>query len=149
MESIPNPSNPFAARLRSVLDHHEITAYKLGKEIGYSNAAIGNMLAGKSNPNFDFVVRLMELFPMLDGNWLVMGRGDMFTNPNIRPKGAKSHPSDLLEAKNEIIKLLNENMQMKDEKIRQLTDELREMKAAVKLSTGGKERVSAGIQGKK
>jgi hypothetical protein len=43
MESIPNTSNPFAARLRRVLDHHEITAYKLGKEIGYSNAAIGNM----------------------------------------------------------------------------------------------------------
>lgn len=128
----------FASRLRKVLDHHEITAYKLGKDIGYSNAAIGNMLAGKSNPNFDFVVRLMELFPMLNGNWLVMGRGDMFVDPNIRPKGMRSHPPDLLESKNEIIKLLNENTQMKDEKIRRLTEELRETKAAFTLLSVGK-----------
>ena len=139
----------FASRLRKVLDHHEITAYKLGKDIGYSNAAIGNMLAGKSNPNFDFVVRLMELFPMLNGNWLVMGRGDMFVDPTIRPKGHKSHPPDLLESKNEIIRLLNENMRLKDEKIRQLTEELREMKAAAKLLKGGKERKSEGIKSEK
>ena len=148
-ESIPTPSNPFAARLRRILDHHEITAYKLGKDMDYSNAAIGNMLAGKCNPSFDFLAKLMALYPMLNGNWLVMGRGDMFTDPNIRPKGAKSHPPDLLEAKNEIIKLLNENMQMKDEKIRQLSEELRETKAAVNLSMGGKERVSEGVQGQK
>ena len=149
MESIPNTSNPFAARLRRVLDHHEITAYKLGKDIGYSNAAIGNMLAGKSNPNFDFVAKLMTLYPMLDGNWLVMGRGDMFIDPNMRPKSHKSHPPDLLEAKNEIIKLLNENMQMKDEKIRQLSDELREYRAAGKLLTGRKGKDSSEPKNKK
>ena len=123
----------FGVRLQKVMNHHEITAYRLGKDIQYSNAAIGNMLAGKTNPSFDFVARLMELFPMLDGNWLLMGRGDMFIDPNIRPKGHKSHPPDLLEAKNDIIKLLNENIQMKDEKIRQLTEELREYRAAGKL----------------
>lgn len=31
----------FASRLRKVLDHHEIIVYKLGKDIGYSKAAIG------------------------------------------------------------------------------------------------------------
>ena len=136
-QKITNVEN-FGVRLQKVMDHHEITAYRLGKDIQYSNAAIGNMLAGKTNPSFDFVARLMELFPMLDGNWLVMGRGNMFIDPNIRPKSNKSHPPDLLEAKNEIIKLLNENMQMKDEKIRRLTEELRETKAAFTLLSVGK-----------
>lgn len=107
------------------------------------------MLTRKSNPNFDFVVRIMELFPMLDGNWLLMGTGDMFIDPNIRLKGHRSHPPDLLESKNEIIRLLNENMRMKDETIRQLSDELGEMKAAAKLSTGGKQRRSVGMQTEK
>jgi len=91
----------------------------------------------------------MKLFLMLDGNWLIMGRGDMFVDPNIRPKGHTPHPPDLLESKNEIIRLLNENMRMKDEKIRQLSEELRETKASDKLSTGGKERSSAGIKEEK
>ena len=130
----------FGKRLQKVLDHHEITAYKLGKDIGYSNAAIGNMLAGKSNPNFDFVAKLMNLYPMLDGHWLILGRGNMFIDPNIRPKSHKSHPPDLLEAKNDVIKLLKENMEMKDEKIRQLTEELREYRAAGKLLSGRREK---------
>jgi hypothetical protein len=52
------------------------------------------MLAGKSNPNFDFVIRLMGLFPMLNGNWLVMGIGDMFVDPTFRPKSKnRIHPT--------------------------------------------------------
>ncbi len=128
----------FGIRLKKVLDHHGITAYKLGKDIEYSNAAIGNMLAGKSNPSFDFVVRIMELYPMLNGNWLILGRGDMFIDPSIKPKNYASYPPDLLEAKNQVIKLLNENMEMKDEKIRLLTDELREYRAAGQLLSGFK-----------
>ncbi len=132
----------FGIRLKRVLDHHGITAYKLGKAIGYSNAAIGNMLAGKSNPSFDFVARLMELYPMLNGNWLVVGRGDMFIDPSIKPKSYMSYPPDLLDAKNQVIKLLNENMEMKDEKIRMLTEELREYRAAGRLLSGLKGKVS-------
>ncbi len=120
----------FANRLQKVLDHHGITAYKLGKDIDFSNAAIGNMLAGKTNPSFEFLSRLMELFPMLNANWLVMGRGEMFIDDSIRSKGFRSHPPDLLEAKDEIIRLLNENMRMKDEKILRLTEELKNQKGA-------------------
>jgi transcriptional regulator with XRE-family HTH domain len=114
--------------LQKVLDHHGITAYKLGKDVDFSNAAIGNMLAGKTNPSFEFLSRLMELFPVLNANWLVKGRGDMFVDDSIRPKGFRSHPPDLLEAKEEIIRLLNENMRMKDEKILRLTEELTNQK---------------------
>ena len=109
---------------------HWSSVCEMGKDIDYSSAAIGNILAGKSNPNFDFVAKLMNLYPMLDGHWLILGKGDMFIDPNIRPKSLKSYPPDLLEAKNEIIRLQNENMQMKDEKIRQLTEELGRLRRA-------------------
>jgi hypothetical protein len=124
----------FAQRLQKVLDHHGITAYKLGKDIDFSNAAIGNMLAGKTNPSFEFLSRLMELFPMLNANWLVMCRGEMFIDDSIRPKGFRSHPPDLLEAKDEIIRLLKENMRMKDEKILRLTEELKNQGAGIETA---------------
>jgi hypothetical protein len=106
----------FAQRLQKVLDHYGITAYKLGKDVGYSNAAIGNMLAGKSNPSFDFVVKLMGQYPVLNGNWLVMDRGEMFIDPNVRLKSHRSYPPDLLDLKDYLINLLNANVSLKDEK---------------------------------
>jgi hypothetical protein len=136
MPATSTPMEGFAQRLQKVLDHYGITAYKLGKDIGYSNAAIGNMLAGKSNPSFDFVAKLMELYPVLNGNWLVMGRGEMFIDPNVRPKSHRSYPPDLLEAKDQIINLLNENARLKDEKILLLKEEIAEYKAARKTHTG-------------
>ena len=117
-----------AHRLQKVLDHHGISAYKLGKAIDFSNAAIGNMLAGKTNPSFEFLSRLMELYPMINANWLVMGRGDMFVDYSIRLRSYRSNPPDLLQAKEEINRLLNENMRMKDEKILRLTEELTNQK---------------------
>jgi len=123
----------FGIRLQNFLQHYEITAYKLGKDIDFSNAAIGNMLAGKTMPSFDFLSKLMELYPLVNANWLMMGRGEMFVDPNIKPRNNKLHSPDLLESKNEIIGLLNEHVKMKDDKISQMTEELREFRAAAKL----------------
>ena len=123
----------FGIRLQKFLQHYEITAYKLGKDIDFSNAAIGNMLSGKTMPSFDFLSKLMELYPLVNANWLMMGRGEMFVDPNIKPRNNKLHSPDLLESKNEIIGLLNEHVKMKDDKISQMTEELREFRAAAKL----------------
>jgi transcriptional regulator with XRE-family HTH domain len=123
----------FGIRLQKVLQHYEITAYKLGKDIDFSNAAIGNMLSGKTSPSYDFLSKLMELFPLLNGNWLLMNRGDMFIDPNMKVKNNTYHSPDLIEAKNEIIALLNEHVKMKDQIIHQLKDELKETHAANKL----------------
>jgi xylose isomerase len=70
---------------------------------------------------------------MLDANWLILGKGDMFLNPDIKVRRKSTHPSDILESKNAIIALMSENMRLKDEKIDQLTSELREYKAAKEL----------------
>lgn len=123
----------FGVRIKRVLDHFGITAYKLGKDIDFSNAAIGNMLSEKTNPSYEFLTRLMDLYPTLNGNWLLMGRGDMFVDPSIRPKSHRTHPPDLLEAKNEIINLQNKNIKMMEEKLKELSEELREYRAAGRL----------------
>jgi hypothetical protein len=91
------------------------------------------MLAGKTNPSFEFMHKLLSKFPILDANWLILGKGDMFLNPDLKVKRKSNHPSDLMESKNAIIALMSENMRFKDEKIEQLTNELREYRAAKEL----------------
>jgi hypothetical protein len=82
----------FTHRLQNVLDYHGITGLKPGKYIDFSNAAIGNMLADKTNPSCELRSRLMELFPMLNANWLVIGRGDMFIDEQHPTQGHRIEP---------------------------------------------------------
>jgi transcriptional regulator with XRE-family HTH domain len=123
----------FAKRILAVLDHFEFTPYKLGKELNFSQSSLSSLLAGKTNPSFEFMHKLLSKFPILDANWLILGKGDMFLNPDIKVKRKSNHPSDLMESKNAIIALMSENIRLKDEKIERLTNELREYRAANEL----------------
>jgi hypothetical protein len=136
----------FASRLRKVLDHYEVTAYRIAKEISFTNAAVLNLLSGKTSPSYEFVFSLLEKYPELNANWLVMGRDTMFLDPERKPKTRVYSSPDLLASKNETIAVLQENIRMKDEKIIQLTSELREYRAAAGLLGGEKENSSVGAK---
>lgn len=140
----------FGSRLRKVLEHYGLSAYRLAKEIDFSNAATLNLLSGKTNPSFEFITRLMELYPDLNSNWLLLGRESMFLDPNMRPKSISHYSPDLVESKNAVIAALNDNIRMKDEKIEFLTAELREYRAAASLIAKDKNSSSVSSQkGKK
>jgi hypothetical protein len=50
---------------------------RLGNIVGLAtNPAICNRPAGKPDPSFDLVFRIMALYPTLNGNWLLMGSGE-------------------------------------------------------------------------
>jgi len=123
----------FGSRLRKVLEHYGLSAYRLAKEIDFSNAATLNLLSGKTHPSYEFLTRLMELYPDVNSNWLLLGRETMFMDPNIRPKSISHYSPDLIESKNEVIAALNDNIRMKGEKIEFLISDLRECKAAANL----------------
>jgi transcriptional regulator with XRE-family HTH domain len=140
----------FGSRLRKVLEHHGLSADRLAKEIDFSNAATLNLLSGKTHPSYEFLIRLMELYPDVNSNWLLLGRETMFMDPNIRPKSISHYSPDLIESKNEVIAALNDNIRMKAEKIEFLISELRECKAAANLLSEDKtNNDSAGKKGRK
>jgi hypothetical protein len=129
----------FSQRLQAVLDHFEMTPYKLSKEINYSTGGFSSLFANKTSPSFDFLNKLLQRFPSIDANWLILGKGEMFLDPSIKPNRSYSHSPDLLEAKNSIINKMEEILKLKDEKIEKLNNELREYRAAAKiLKTTGK-----------
>jgi len=89
--------------------------------------------AGKAMPSFEFFEKLVTRYPAVNLNWLIGKDGEMFIDPSIRPKSHRTHPPDLLEAKNEIINLQNKNIKMMEEKLKELSEELREYRAAGRL----------------
>ena len=124
---------PFSERLRQVLDHYGISRYRLAKETTLSNVSLSNTLAGHNNPSYGFLCTLLERFPDVNANWLLMGQGTMFLDPEVKPIMVSHTSPDLLEAKNAVIASQAEIIQMKNEKIEMLTAELRGYKAAAEL----------------
>ena len=107
----------FSSRLEAILEHQGITAYKMAKDMGVTAAAIGNFRAGKSNPSFDFVEKLLICYPMINANWLIVNKGEMLTDPKVKIND-KLQRSELVASQKEIIALQAENIRMTDEKIK-------------------------------
>jgi transcriptional regulator with XRE-family HTH domain len=115
----------------------------MAKDLGVTAAAIGNFRAGKTNPSFDFVEKLLTRYPMINANWLLVNKGDMFNDPKIKIID-KPQRSELLASQKEIIALQAENIRMKDQKIKELLDELKEFqKAGEYIKAAAKKRERA------
>jgi transcriptional regulator with XRE-family HTH domain len=115
----------------------------MAKDMGVTAAAIGNFRAGKSNPSFDFVEKLLICYPMINANWLIVNKGEMLTDPKVKVND-KPRRSELVTSQKEIIALQAENIRMKDEKIKELVDELKEYKKAgeyIKIAAKKRESV--------
>jgi transcriptional regulator with XRE-family HTH domain len=119
----------FSSRLEAVLEYLGISAYKMAKDLGVTAAGIGNFRAGKTNPSFDFMEKLLTCYPLINANWLLVNRVDMFTDPKIKTTD-KPQQSELLASQKEIILLQAENIRMKDQKIKELLDKLKEYQKA-------------------
>ena len=128
MEAIKNDQT--LAELSKQFEVHPVTAYMLGKDIDFSDAAIGNMLAGKTMPSFDFLSKLLDLFPLINANWLIGERGEMFLDPNmkVKPVKVKEPPKDLIEAKNDLISLQTKNIELLETSMKELRNELKTYK---------------------
>jgi transcriptional regulator with XRE-family HTH domain len=67
-------------QLLKLLKQKGYTAARLADEIGVQRSGISHILSGRNQPSYDFIVKILERFPDIDTEWLLLGKGDM-----IRP----------------------------------------------------------------
>lgn len=65
-------------RLQFILQHYQISPSRLAEKLGVQRSGISHILSGRNKPGFDFLVRLTEVFPEIDANWLLSGKGKPF-----------------------------------------------------------------------
>ncbi|MCK9162801.1 MAG: helix-turn-helix transcriptional regulator [Bacteroidales bacterium] len=46
-------------------------------EIGVQRSSISHILSGRNNPSLDIVTKILNRFPEIDSNWLVLGKGSL------------------------------------------------------------------------
>lgn len=87
----------FTVRFDEMLDSIGITAYKLSKEIGTSEAVISSIRSGKTKPSFDFLSKLLSKYEAINTNYLITGQGEL----SLKPASTRPASGDFGSKKNE------------------------------------------------
>ena len=68
-------------RLEQVIQSLNLSARQFATEIHVRPGTISNMMAGRNNPSLDVMKRIMEHYPTLNPEWLIIGKGEMWRTP--------------------------------------------------------------------
>ena len=74
-------------RINLILRAKNITAQQFAEEIGIQTSGMSHILSGRNNPSLEFVNKVIRRYPEIDANWLLLGKGQMYSdaNPGISP----------------------------------------------------------------
>lgn len=67
-------------RISQLLRVKDVTASRFADLIGVQPSNISHIISGRNKPSLDFVVKVVENFPDISLEWLMFGKGEMFTS---------------------------------------------------------------------
>ena len=74
-------------RLQQFLAAENISQSQFADAIGVARASISHILAGRNKPGFDFIESTARHFPDLNLDWLITGRGKMYSSAKSASDG--------------------------------------------------------------
>ena len=85
------------SRLLKFLSAENITQAQFADSIGVARASISHIISGRNKPGYDFICAMLQKYPQLNPEWLILGKGKMYKE-NPKPQTTLPDPStdDLL-----------------------------------------------------
>lgn len=74
-------------RLNRFLEHEKLSPAKFAELIDVQRSSISHLLSGRNNPSFDFIQRMLRVFPYLNAEWLILGEGEMISGEGVAYQG--------------------------------------------------------------
>lgn len=65
-------------RLKQFLTAENISQSSFADKMGIARASVSHILSGRNKPGFDFLETLSKLYPAINLEWLITGRGRMY-----------------------------------------------------------------------
>ena len=65
-------------RLKQFLAAENISQAQFADTINVVRASVSHVLAGRNNPSYDFIKAIMDNYPALNIEWLILGKGKMY-----------------------------------------------------------------------
>ncbi len=67
-------------RIIQFLSENGLTSTKFADTIGVQRSSVSHILSGRNKPSFDFIEKMLVAYPELDAQWLITGKGNMYSN---------------------------------------------------------------------
>ncbi len=91
-------------RVLAVMDQEQLSDAQFAEAIGISRGAVSQIKSGRSYPSLDVALKILDRFPYLNPDWLLLGKGEMRreqTNEVAQPVFTTENPSGLaMDAEN-------------------------------------------------
>ena len=71
-------------RLKQFLAAENISQAQFAETINVVRASVSHVLAGLNNPGYDFIKSIMDNYPTLNIEWLMLGKGKMYKDKVIQ-----------------------------------------------------------------
>ena len=83
-------------RLRQFLAAENISQAQFADIINVVRASVSHVLAGRNNPSYDFIKAIMDNYPDLNIEWLILGKGKMYKDrtANAEPPQSQAPKED-------------------------------------------------------
>lgn len=85
-------------RVLAVMDQEQLSDAQFAEAIGISRGAVSQIKSGRSYPSLDVALKILDRFPYINPDWLLLGKGEMRreqTNEVAQPALTNENPSDL------------------------------------------------------
>lgn len=70
-------------RIQKILLNEGLTPSRLADMMRVQRSSVSHILAGRNKPSMDFLTKLLQSFPAINGHWLLTGQGEMYTNGKV------------------------------------------------------------------
>lgn len=87
-------------RIDSFIKAEGLSSSKLADMLGVQPSSISHLLAGRNKPGFDFIYKILQRFPLLNPDWLILGSGDMYRTKSSTTGEQFARQPILTETKN-------------------------------------------------
>lgn len=65
-------------RIELLMQKEILSASQFADKIGVQRSSISHILSGRNKPSLDFIQKVLNNFPRLESQWLIMGDGVMY-----------------------------------------------------------------------
>ena len=115
-------------RIRKVIDESELSSAAFADKIGVQRSSISHILSGRNKPSLDFILKVLDAFPTVHSDWLLLGisKSNPITNLEIdlfseREQEIESKPSVKAQPASPPLSPIDETTATKDKEIKQIT----------------------------
>ncbi len=67
----------FITRLKVIMSENNLSSSELATKLEIPESNITHYLIGRNKPSYEFIYKILVLFPILNARWLITGEGEM------------------------------------------------------------------------